>query len=782
MTALHRLRPSRLDRYIVRELLPPTGLGLVAFTFMFLLQQITQLAGILISRNADLATVGRLFANALPSILSLTIPMAFLLGVLLAFGRLAGESEIVAMRAGGVSPVQLVRPVLLVGLAAGALTLYVIAVALPDANQSYRQLRYSLVMTRIKAGVKPRVFVDDVVRGLTIHASDVAADTGEWAGVFLFDKRDPAKPRLTLARRGRLVINEAGRTVDIHLEQGVVHAYDPARPDAYERQEFGSADIPLPFEEVFQQNLSLPKGDREMTLSELNDCSARFEAGGDPLEGARCRVEWHKRLAIPTACVVFGLLGLGLSLGSRREARSAAFGLSLAVFFLYYLGLRMGEQAGDTGALPPSIGMWSANAVLLALACFLLYRNHREAAFDPLDPKHYLGWLPHLERRRALPSPAPPSQEARPAIPTFAGILDRYIARQFIGYLLLVLLAFWGTSVLGHLIDIIDDIRQHHVSTSVVLHYYLFYTPFVVHLTTPFAVLVTTLTTIGVLARRNEITAMKAGGISVYRATAPAVVLGGLLGAGLFVLGEHVLPHTNRIRDQDWDVIKGRSRASRELQPRWVRAGEGRFYNYEYLEERTSTAARPEVSLHQLSVLDVDPHTWNLNQRLFASRARWDGALYTLEQGWRRSFGPDASFSAFGELRTRDVEPPGYFKREQPDPDRLAFVDLRRHVAELRELGLDVARLEVQLHQKLAGPAVSVVMTLIAIPFAFVVGHRGALYGVGVSVAIAIVYWAALGIFAALGANAMLPAFLAAWAPNVLFAAAGGYLMLTLET
>jgi lipopolysaccharide export LptBFGC system permease protein LptF len=112
----------------------------------------------------------------------------------------------------------------------------------------------------------------------------------------------------------------------------------------------------------------------------------------------------------------------------------------------------------------------------------------------------------------------------------------------------------------------------------------------------------------------------------------------------------------------------------------------------------------------------------------------------------------------------------------------LGFAELRAHIASLEALGFDTVPLQVQLHRKLAFPAVGLIMTLLGIPFSFTVARRGALYGIGASVVIAIVYWACLGIFEALGNNALLPPLLAAWAPNLLFGAAGTYLMLTLET
>jgi len=120
--------------------------------------------------------------------------------------------------------------------------------------------------------------------------------------------------------------------------------------------------------------------------------------------------------------------------------------------------------------------------------------------------------------------------------------------------------------------------------------------------------------------------------------------------------------------------------------------------------------------------------------------------------------------------------------QEQPSTDTLRYDELRVHIAALKSKGLDVTRLEVQLERKVAFPMVALVMTLIGVPFAFAVGSRGALYGIGLSILIAILYWGTLGIFEALGNNAWLHPMLAAWAPNLLFAVAGLYLMLTLET
>jgi len=793
---LRALRPSLLGRYIVAETLPPTLLGLLLFTFILLLQQITVLTGVLISRGASLTKILKVFLYLLPSILSVTIPMAFLLGVLLAFGRLAADSEIVALRASGVSTAKLLKPVLALSALTGLTTFYIMAVALPAANQSYRELYYSIVVSKARTGVKPRVFVDDLLPGMVLYVSDVAPETGYWKNVFISDLRVPQEPQVILARTGRLVIDEGMKSAELHLQNGVRHFFSAVNPgERYVHQRFSVGDFPLPFEELFP-TVPLSKGERELTLHELSERIQEGEAQGkSELDLARLHVEWHKKFAIPTACLVFGLLGLGLSLGSRKEARSAAFGLSIAVIFVYYVIIRLGEQAGDTCLLDPFWAMWGANVVLGTIAVVLLVLNHRGAAFDPLDPTNYLRWLPRI-RRVAAPATRGVLTERSSRGPwlAFPGILDRHIARRFLGHLLLVLVAFWSIFTLAHFMDIFDDIQQNRVKGAVVFHFYTFYSPFIINLMAPVAMLVATLTTFGILARHNEITAMKASGISIYRATFPVVGLGVLASSLLFAMGEFLLPYTNRLAAKDFNVIKGRpARSSNYLERRWVMGSFGRLYNYDYLSEtRPQGRTDPRVAgssgfaLYGVSIFDLDASKWDIKDRLYAARAAWNGASYDLERGWRWSFAPEGgqrdTFRRLEGVRTREIDPPNYFEREEPDSDALGFADLKSHIAALDSLGLDVSRLSVQLHRKVAFPSVTLVMTLIGIPFAFIVGRRGALYGIGISIVVAIVYWSCLGIFEALGNNARLPAVLAAWAPNLLFGVAGLYKMLTLET
>jgi len=794
VTLIRWLRPTILDGYVAREIWPPTALGLLLFTFILLLDQISNLMKVLVSRGADLATVVRAFAFLLPSIFSVTIPMAFLMGVLLAFGRLASDSEIVALRASGISPARLLRPVVALSMATGLLTFYIVAVALPAANQAYREIIFALIVSKARTGVTPRVFNDDLIPGgnMVLYVSDIPATTGEWQDIFIYDTKNPQQPRAILARGGRMDIDRERSKVELDLRDGVIYTFNSASPEQIDEDRFAAGQFPLSYDEFFPK-IPLAKGDREMTLPDLAQTIGQLKAEGKGRkEYGRFEVEYHKKFAIPFACVVFGFLGLGLSLGSKKEARSAAFGLSIAVIFVYYVIIRLGEQAGDTGLMAPVLAMWAANIILGAAALLLLWLNHREAAFDPLDPSHYKVLLPRIRTRPraddgavARPRPGGGRRVVVLRVPRIGfpvpGILDRYIARNYFGNFALVLAAFWALFVLVSFMDLFDDVQHNRVKGAVVLHYYAFASTEILHLLTPVAVLVSVLITFGVMARQNEITAIKAAGISVYRAVLPTIVIAVCTSFAMFEAAEYILPPLNKVADRDMNVIKGRPpQASTLNQHRWILGSDGRFYNYDYFQLASRDAP---ATLYGLSVYDVDAKGWRLGDRLYAARAVWDGVAYDLERGWRRTFGPQGTFTAFHQAhRTREIEPPSYFNREDRASDTMSFGELRKHIVGLEALGLDVTKLRVELHRKIAFPTVALVMTLLGIPFAFVVARHGALYGVAISLLIAIVYWAVLAIFEALGNNAYLPPALAAWVPNLLFAATGLYFLFTVET
>ena len=400
-------RARLLDRYIVREMLAPTGIGLLVFTFILLIDQIPRLLTVLVARSADFSTILRVFLNLLPSILAITIPMAFLLGVLLAFGRLASDSEIVALRAVGVSPLRLLSPGDDAGHVMAAITFYIMAVALPAANQAYRELVFSLVVSKARTDVKPRIFNDDLHAGrhddvrLRHRARHRRMEERASSTTRASLARDQADPGAHRRPGDRPPAAERARSSS---DAGSQHSFFGGRARGVQPHRLShDGHGTLPVDEFFPDREAAPGQGRPRDDAlgadgrSVRDLRARRRPRA---EWGRFAVEWHKKFAIPAPAWCSGCSGLGLSLGSKKEARSAAFGLSIAVIFIYYVLIRLGEQAGDTGQLRPwLVDVGRQHRARRLAAIVLLYLNHREAAFDPLDPSHYLRFCPHPPRR-----------------------------------------------------------------------------------------------------------------------------------------------------------------------------------------------------------------------------------------------------------------------------------------------------------------------------------------------------------------------------------------------
>jgi lipopolysaccharide export LptBFGC system permease protein LptF len=310
----------------------------------------------------------------------------------------------------------------------------------------------------------------------------------------------------------------------------------------------------------------------------------------------------------------------------------------------------------------------------------------------------------------------------------------------------------------------------------------------------PIAVLLATLVTIGLLTRNSELIVMRACGISLYRVAVPLLLFGALASLTLFALEEGVLADANRRADQlNTEIRTNVVRTTDVLNRRWVVGRGGEIYHYEYFEPR-----RKELT--QLSIYEFDPKGWSLVRRVFIESATFDKSslagsgsrpagrpaspIWITRQGWERDLdnaGGVRSYVAFNGRRM-GLEAPDYFGTEQPEADRMTYGRLRRYIAEMRAAGFNVVPFLVDLHQKVSFPFVTIIMTLIGVPFAVTTGRRGALYGIGVGIALAMVYWTANNVFGAVGDAGLLSPVLAAWAPNVLFDAGAADLLMTVRT
>jgi LPS export ABC transporter permease LptG/LPS export ABC transporter permease LptF len=768
-----------IDRYVIREVLAPFAIVLLVFTFMLLMDPIMGIADKLIAKGVAFSVVVRVLPTLFPQALALTIPMALLVGLLIALGRLSEDREWVALQACGVSVYRLLRPIALLSVLAWATTSYVLLEALPDANQAFREITIPVVMDRAESDIKPRVFFQDFPNRV-LYVRDVLPD-GKWRDVFVWDA-SRGEPTVSVAQTGRMVVDRGKRTVQLVLEEGTQHA-GPA--DKYQVQTFKEVVQSLDPSAVFTRE-KIQKGANEMTIGELRAREEELRKQGIPSIDEPMALQ--QKFSIPVACLVFALIGLALGVNSRKDGKMASFVLGIAVIFVYYILMWTAASAAKAQFIPAWLARWVPNIVLAPVGLALLVWRDRftdrgwrlpwPARPGPAAPR-VIEAARSVGRRARLTLRVPHLGLPRPRL------LDWYLSKLYLRVVALTFGGLIGLFYIAEFIDLSDKVFKGRAKPALLFLYYCYKTPYFAYYVIPIAGLIATLVTLGLLTRNSELVVMKACGISVYRAALPLVVFA-LVGSGaLFFLEENVLATSNRRWRALQLTFKGIYAPTADLLNRgWIVSRDGRsIYHYDSFNAQTG-------ELINFSTFMFDPASWRLVGRSQAARARVapqpssaGNATWIERDGWAREFpaGAQGKYAAFRE-RATTLEEVNYFGDEAPDAERMNYFDLKRYVAELRAGGFNVMRASVDLQRKVAFPFVAVVMALIAVPFAVSMGRRGTMYGVGLGIILSILYWVTSQVFAAFGAGGLLGPVLAAWAPNILFVAAAFYLWLNVRT
>jgi len=378
-----------VHRYIFREILIPFVLGLSVFTSVLLLARLLKLIELVVNRGLPVSNVLRLFSYILPAFLEVTVPMAMLLAILVAFGRLSADSEVVALRSSGLSLYQLVPPigafVLLATVATGALSMY----GRPWGNRSLKTALYEIARTRASAGLKPQVFNDDF-RGLVIYTERIEAAGDRLSHVLISDERDPQQRNTIFAREGIMVSDRESQTVTLRLLDGWIHTNDSQGRAEYQT-EFQSYDVNLDLRQAFADLRRRDRDPKELTLPQLRRAIAAKQARRLPY-GAEM-VEYHRKFSIPFACLVFGLAAIPLGIQPARAVKSHGFAVSLVLIFLYYIFLSAGQALAEQGLVSAVVGLWLPNAVLGALGLYLFGQAARERTVLTLERLEQAGGL-----------------------------------------------------------------------------------------------------------------------------------------------------------------------------------------------------------------------------------------------------------------------------------------------------------------------------------------------------------------------------------------------------
>lgn len=775
--------PKILDRYVLREIVPPFLVGLLLVTFVLLMNQVLLLAELFIDKGVPAFEAVRILGLLVPSILVFAAPMAVLMGVLGGLARLSADSEVVALRSLGIGSCRLAVPVLFFGFCGLLLTLPLALTIAPRANHAWVQSMTDSVIGRVRLKINPLEF-NESLPDMVLFVEDVDPD-GTWHNVFAYLSDDPAEPRLAMARAGRINLFPEERRAILELSDGVLHSGPLNEPENDSLTSFARLEEEIDVEGLFP-SASNEKRVREKDIGELLRDVGTLEAGlaasdgkvglPAPREVAAHWVEIHKKFSLPFACIVFALLGLPLGIMTGRTGRTGGFSLGLGIILLFYVLLTAGEKMAMDGRISPFLGMWGPD-ILLALAALLLFlRADRE-------PSGFLrfGGFPRAGKTGGQTAANTAARKRRPRPPSFRfpNILDRYIARKFLAVFALVFSALTVATFLVLFFERLGEALRHGKPLGLLVRYVGLKLPEFLAFILPVCVLATTLLVLGLLARTNEATAMKAGGISVHRTLLPVLALAAAVSGLAFLVQERIVPAAHSRSEEALSRIADLPpRSYSYLNRHWILGrAKDRIYHYDYFEPGTSTFSR-------LAVFDIDLGRWALVRRFFAGTATLEKDVLVYSDAWVRDFGgPESrSFARMESGRLAIGEEKGAFLKAWKEPLQMTLGELRKYAAEVRGTGFRAARLRAAIGQKTALPFVSLVMALLAVPFGFSMGKKGTLVGVGLSVVIAMVYWGVFAVFRSLGSAEVLTPFLGAWGANLLFGLAGIVLLFRLRT
>lgn len=367
---------TTLYRYLVKEQAVPLGTCLFGLSLVLITGQLIQLIRYLFSTSVSFLDLLEIIGLALPQLILYALPMATIMGVLLAFIRLNGDNEIIALRAAGVSFRQFLPAVLSVLILTTVFSLANSLYVVPRANKGLQSKLTSLGRTSLSALLKQGVFID-LVPDLVFFFKKVDPSSLSIRGIFVQDQREAKISAAIVAERAQISYQSDLSRLIFHIRNGIITRVGDGLEDA-QAIHFKTYELSLSLDEMVAKATKGSRAKREMmTLAELRQVMEER----DPERAYSYALEYHKRFALPISCLLLGLVGAPLGAIFRRSGRMAGIGLGLGLFVTYYVLLSAGNGLGSNGIIPCFLAVWIPNFLTFAFALFLWNKTHRESPF-----------------------------------------------------------------------------------------------------------------------------------------------------------------------------------------------------------------------------------------------------------------------------------------------------------------------------------------------------------------------------------------------------------------
>ncbi|MBC7933074.1 MAG: LptF/LptG family permease [Rubrivivax sp.] len=763
-----------LERYIVRAIAPYFFLTWLLLTAVLLAQQVGKFAELLGISGTPLAIAFDVALGIIPNVSIFTIPMAMLVGTAAAFGRMGSDSEIVSMRAAGAGTLRIVTPVLLLGLFLTVVCLANSFELAPNAAHSMRRAMLRGALHRLDSPVQPKTF-NTQLPGKVIYVRDGDEMSGQWGRVFIHWLDPGRELRLVTARSGRidltgeqseLVLSDAMVTTlpaDLNWEEAKTSRVVTERSAQFRvRLNTGRAA-------VIRQLGSQPSDPDEIGWRELR---ARLQsASPDPSLKLGAEAAFHKRLALCTTPLAFALLGVGLGVRAKRGGRGLAVVLSIFSMLLFYFLFLGGDYLGRIGVVSVPSGAWLATIISLACGAALLLTGERNL-FSNLRNKLKEG------RRETTRQAVEERSGLRSWI--FPTLLDRTILSSLLAYFSLSLLALVGIFLIFTVFELLRFLALTDAGGRIVLAYLWYLIPLAGLGVSPICMLVATLVTYSLMARRSEAVSWWASGQSIYRIALPGTVFALMACSVYWFVQEEILPGANRQQEMLRTRIRGgRMNAVSPTGAQWL-ATDNRIYGFRFVAGSNS--------LDEPTSFEFDENGVHIRRTVSgrSGRIAQSGKLI-----FERVIKLELSESGPGQIQSlsdytiQENTPQDAFKPTLKRPSELNTLELSKYIKLLEGQGAEAAELtmySIVQKRRTADPLALLVMTIVSIPLAIMFGKRSAILSLLSAVIIGLAFWGGVSLFQQLGNYGFIPPTLAAFSLPLLFTTIGIYILSRVRT
>lgn len=753
---------------------PYIGLSLLLLSAILIAQQASRLAEIIIYTDLPFSLLGSIGAALLPGVLTFSIPLATLAGIIIGYSRMGSDSEIVAMRSAGIGSWTMIWPALLIGLIFSGATTWLHLKEAPEAARDLERIALQGALAKLDSPVEPRTF--STLPRYVIYVRDGDKALGAWGRVFIFAQLPDQKNKVFTARSGR--IDSSGEQSELVLSDVLATEFPakeqpdtaapPAKQKAYVVERFDQLrfSINTGRAEIMQR---LNERDTNADAMDWGDLRERTVSGTAEQQREAARII-NRRAALSLAPFVFSLIGAALGLRVRRGGRSVGVLLSLIVVIVYYLFSLLGESLARVGTVSPYVGPWLATVFIVALG--LVFLLVQRMPFPRISWPKRGAKEPSSRKVRT----APASGEFRKTI-GFPNLMDATLLRALMVSFLVCFVALAAIFNIFTLFELWRFIAVTQAGFDLVGRYLLFLLPLVAVELFPATMLISVLVTYALLARRQEAIAWWASGQSVYRLMLPGFFFALVIASGSWLIQEYVMPGSNLKQDALRARIRGgEARAITRTGRQWLASTDTRrFYSYEFGEDGT---------LIEPTVYELDADAVHLAQVVNGKSATWIDPthLKMTDTETLALRGMDVERRLEPETVLADVEAATVFKPTIDKPSQLSANDLQRYLDAAKQRGMDVSAMAVALQRKYAGPFSIIIMAFIGMPLAVSFGRKGTVIALCAAVVVGIAYWAVGGGFQQLGNYGLLRPTVAGWSPLLIFAAAGTYFLSRVRT